>query len=170
MARFAFQHSEEKTLNISRSVRFRSLRRLSRRDAALLLLALPVVAAVRLTLWLIPSRWIVRGLARFDAARSPEGVALASVSSIVWAIEVASRRIPRASCLTQAIAAKLLLRTFGYDAKLCLGVTAVDASALRAHAWLERNGQPILGGSDSPALARLPQLPVIPVTRAPFLR
>ena len=126
----------------------------------ILAIALLVVAIVRLALWFLPSRVALRLVTRLSG-RDPltDSHARTSASEIIWAVEAVSRRIPRASCLTQAISAKLMLHGFGHQARLCLGVTYTAGGALRAHAWLERGGRPVLGGAGIHSLVRLPDLP-----------
>ncbi len=64
-------------------------------------------------------------------------------------LQAAARRCPVGStCLTRALAAQLLLRRGGIDSRLCIGVKRDEQRKFEAHAWLERNGEVILGGSD----------------------
>jgi hypothetical protein len=133
----------------------------------LLLLAMIVVASIRMALAVLPSRMILRVVWRSGCTQVVEASKhAASVDEIVWAIGAASRRIPRATCLTQALSASLLLRWFGYDARLCLGVGRNGDGSLRAHAWLERAGYAVVGGEGIPALVRLPDLSDHPQGRA----
>jgi len=74
---------------------------------------------------------------------------------IARAVATVSRRIPHASCLTQALAAQLLLRVFGYRARVCVGVGRQPTGAFTAHAWVERDGQVLIGANGSVALTRL---------------
>lgn len=118
-----------------------------------------LVAVVRVALWMLPSRTILRALRRLDAAKPDEPVHHAvPLNVIVWAVNAAAQRIPRATCLTRALAARILLRYFGYETRLCLGVAHNDDHSLRAHAWLEREGRVVLGGDGARALTRLPWL------------
>ena len=133
------------------------LRALDARDLALLAAATTLVVAVRATLWLLPSRAIVRGVRRLAHARGPEAPR-ADAMRVVWAVEAASRRVPRASCLTQALAALLFLRACGWHAQLCVGVARRDADGFRAHAWLEREGRILIGGTGVRQFTRLPDL------------
>src|ERR1051326_5757634 len=92
-------------------VQFRTLRQMSAREYALVLLTTVLVVTVRLALWVLPSPVIVRFVRRISAAdvgddRSRRGFDL---TTILWAVEAVGARIPRATCLTQAICAKLLL-------------------------------------------------------------
>ena len=141
-------------------VRVRTLLHLTRREYGLLVAALPLVVAVRLALWIVPSRFIVRLLGRVSATPvSMDQSVPTTILPVLWAVEAASKVVPRATCLTQAIAAKLLLRWFGHDAQFCLGVAHTADGEFRAHAWLERDGRPILGGSGVQSMVRLPELP-----------
>lgn len=135
-----------------------TLPRLSPAESRLLALALPLVAGVRLALWVLPSRTLlrwVRGLAVTpERAAGPQRP---PTPVVVWAVEAAAKRIPRATCLTQAVAVQLLFRRYGYGAHLILGV-GPSASGVRAHAWVERDGRVLIGGPESQGLVRLPEL------------
>jgi hypothetical protein len=141
-------------------VRVRSVLQLTPSKCGLLFAALPIVVAIRVALWIVPSAVTLRFVSRLHSSTREHRRKLpAQVSSVVWAVVTASKAVPRATCLTQAIAAKLLLLSCGDDAQLCLGVAQLPGGTLRAHAWLERDSHAILGGSGIQSLARLPQLP-----------
>ena len=141
-------------------VRVRTLLDLTKRECGLLLAALPLVVAVRLALWIVPSRVTVRFLSRIGATHDSKDHGVPTmILPVLWAVEAVSKVVPRATCLTQAIAAKLLLRWFGQDAQFCLGVAQTADGAFRAHAWLERDGHPVLGGLGVQSMVRLPELP-----------
>ena len=68
---------------------------------------------------------------------------------VVWAVVVASRYVPMSTCLTQALAAQVLLARRGYSAHLHIGVAKEGAEAkLKAHAWVESDGKVLIGGSE----------------------
>jgi hypothetical protein len=132
---------------------------MSAREYALVLLAIPLIVTVRVALWLLPSSVIVRCVRRISVDTGVERPSPRfHLTTIVWAVESVSARIPRATCLTQAISAKLLLRWSGLRSELCLGVACSPEGALRAHAWLEREGRTILGGTAARTMVRLPGL------------
>lgn len=79
-----------------------------------------------------------------ENGRMRKGNRLNSPERIVSAVRRCSRVVPRATCLTQALAARKLLEKEGHAADLKIGV-AKDGSILRAHAWLELDGRIILG-------------------------
>jgi len=66
---------------------------------------------------------------------------------IAWAVAAAGRRVPGATCLVQALAAQVLLARHGHVAELRIGV-ARTTEGIEAHAWLERDGEPIFGEPD----------------------
>jgi transglutaminase superfamily protein len=70
-----------------------------------------------------------------------------TVQDVVWAVRRVSRAVPGATCLTQALAAQVLLSRRGYASRLRIGVAHAPGDGLRAHAWLESDGLIVLGGA-----------------------
>jgi hypothetical protein len=137
----------------------RKFRALPVAEKRLVLLTAPVVVGLRVALYVLPSAFIVRSLGHraFSEARQVEAAAV-SPNSITRIVEAVSARVPGASCLTQALSARLLLAHFGYSSRLCLGV-ARGSRGFRAHAWLEHDGKVIIGGNID-GFTRLPELSV----------
>jgi hypothetical protein len=132
---------------------------LSPPERTLLLSACVLVGIVRIFLWLFPSRVCLRFVRRLSDSRvGPRPAGPPTVERVTWAVGAASRRIPRATCLTQAVAAQLLLRRFGYASSLCLGVARGSKGEFLAHAWVERDGRVLIGGPQSLGFTRLPAL------------
>lgn len=125
---------------------FRTFLRLPKTEKSLVLRAFLYVAAIRVMLWVMPTRSIQR-LVDSNSLSSPQSAAVNSerVQTIVGYVKTVSRYVPRASCLTQALAALLLLRESGQTVEMKIGVAKDDRSGLIAHAWLEKDGQIILG-------------------------
>ena len=115
---------------------------LPRAEKTLLVRAFFLVAAIRLGLWLLQFR-VLRRLA-LPKERSSNGVLW--MDRLIWAVQVVSRYIPRATCLTQALAAQALLARSGYESKLVLGFTKGEERPFEAHAWLEYGDQVVIGG------------------------
>ena len=124
--------------------------RLSREKRVLLMKALWLVISVRFALWFLPFRVVRNAIEKF-AQTSVKFLdrEADSVESVVWAVTVASRRVPAASCLTQALATQVLLRRRSYPAELRIGVAPGERGEIAAHAWIELDGRIIIGGSDS---------------------
>lgn len=126
-----------------------------RPEGRLLALTLPLVALVRLALWLLPSAVIVRLVRRLATGPERSTPGRPPLVAVVRSVEASSRRVPRASCLTQAVAAQLLLHHYGYGSTLCVGVAKEENGAFRAHAWVEHGGRIVIGGEESRHLVRL---------------
>jgi hypothetical protein len=60
-----------------------------------------------------------------------------------------SRRVPGASCLTQALAAQVLLAQSGYDSRVEIGVERNQHGRFQAHAWLVCGDEVVLGGAEA---------------------
>lgn len=57
----------------------------------------------------------------------------------------ASRIVPYSTCLSIALAGKILFAANGYKTQFHIGVYKNSATPLEAHAWLSLNGSTILG-------------------------
>jgi hypothetical protein len=115
-------------------------------DRGLLISALALVSAIRLGLWVFPVRtvghvfgWFVPSVPGTLDPSVPERVARAVVR--------ASRVVPDATCLTQALAAQVLLERHGLPTRLHIGVVRDSGHAVRAHAWVESRGVTVIGGA-----------------------
>jgi hypothetical protein len=89
---------------------------------------------------------------------------------IAWAVRIASRFVPRVTCLVRALAGQRLLAANGHLSALHIGVARCRAATVRepcltppdpeprppapgifrAHAWLEYNGSVLVGAADTP--------------------
>ena len=127
----------------------RSFFSLSASDQRLLITSAALLAAIRLGLWLIPFHLLRRLLSKFNReTRSANAGDEEVLSRIVWAVSVLGNRMP-GSCLTQALATQLMLGRRGRPTTLRIGVALNEEGAFRAHAWLETEGEIIIGGSES---------------------
>jgi len=67
---------------------------------------------------------------------------------VVWSVSVASRYVPKATCLVQALAMKALLDKEGHPANLQIGVMKDEGGKFQAHAWVESQDRILNGGSE----------------------
>jgi hypothetical protein len=117
-----------------------------------------VLAATRLALRTLTWRRAVQLLdgplpVRRSPARGPAEVAAAVLE--------ASRLLPgTSSCLAQALAARTLLRRQGLPCEIRIGVNRTSHGGIEAHAWIESEGQVILGVAE-PKYAPFPR-PIFP--------
>ena len=117
--------------------------RLSAQERMLLLHATSTVAAARLALWLFPFRWVRRPASRRRAVSLP--LAAIPIRRLSWAVRAAARRIPQASCLTQALALQHLLIRAGHGSEIWIGVAKDQLRGFDSHAWVHCRGEIVLG-------------------------
>jgi hypothetical protein len=146
--------------------RIRNFLTRSSMEQRLVLRAAWIVLGVRLGLWLLPSRVILRRIARLvHAAGGKKQPNSPELRAIVWAIVTVSEFIPRASCLTQALAAQVLLARHGYSSQLQIGVGRDEQGKLQAHAWVESAGRVVIGSGELNRFQRFPQIQEILLSR-----
>ena len=112
---------------------------LTHRDQRLLLEAFMTLAACRVRLQ-------AQNIEKLQGWATRAGNTAAAVDRIVWAVEVASRRMPGATCLCLALALQRLLAKNGHGSELRIGVEK-NNDRFGAHAWLIHNGQVLIGDS-----------------------
>ena len=112
---------------------------------ALHLKAVLLVALVRLGLWVLPFRMLKWIINRIGSHPLPHHGVQMSPDEIAAIVGAAARRIPHATCLTQAMSLHLLCRRRGYETFVRIGVGRDGESKFRAHAWVEREGKVIIG-------------------------
>src|SRR3954453_11602233 len=117
--------------------------KLPARERLLILEAAILVASVRAALWVIPYRILTKWL---RGRGEPRGE-IYTCPQIAWAVSAVSRYVPKSTCLTQALAAETLLRKYGHQPSVHIGVAKSDAQSLEAHAWVTVQGRIILGDS-----------------------
>jgi hypothetical protein len=138
---------------------FRKVLRLSSTDRNLVISAGLLLGGTRLGLWLLPFRAVQRIAARLAEPHvSPHSPNRFSVDRLVWAVTVASRYVPKATCLTQGTALYVLLRREGFPADLRIGIAEGEEGQLQGHAWVESEGRVVIGGPDLGRFTRLPAL------------
>ncbi len=117
-------------------------------ERRLLAEAASLLVAARTALWIFPYRWTQR---RFSVPVSrarrvaDEAVAAGLAADVALAVRRASRGVPAASCLTQALATRAMLGRHGVTCTLCFGVAKRDDGMLEAHAWVEHAGRVVIG-------------------------
>jgi Transglutaminase-like superfamily len=115
--------------------------RLSGAERRILIRVLWVVGVARASLWVLPVEKARRVIAKVVARSTTD-----SVDQVVWAVRLAGRCLPGATCLTQALAAEALLAGAGFSPQIEIGVAKDELSGFQAHAWVVCHGQVVLGG------------------------
>jgi hypothetical protein len=108
--------------------------------------ALFFVIFFRLALWLLSygrtKHWMEND-GNFDS--NTQKIDWNFVENIARSVRLCSRFVPFATCLTQALATKTLLRKYGQKSLLKIGVAKNESERFEAHAWIEIDGQIIIG-------------------------
>ena len=123
-------------------------------DRRLIFQALALTVGIRAGLRLLPFTTVCRCLDRVDGGvRTPPAAGAHQVGAarIVWAVRAAGSRLPKTTCLVEALVAETLLHRHGHAASLKIGVRRGARPSLDAHAWVECGGAPVIG--TTPAMA-----------------
>lgn len=126
----------------------RSFFSLSRDLKKMLIKAYICTWVVQIILWTFPlpkSQKFIRFL-----SNNKEGVNEGDeyMDNVIWAVMTISSYIPKAKCLTRTLTAYILLKRHNYSVKPKIGVLKTDGN-LKAHAWLESEGEVLLGITNS---------------------
>lgn len=134
-----------------------------RRRRIALFAALPVLIVVRLALWVLPFPRIHRHVGAIRPRRTSTYNDPTTVTRLVRAVRSAARLVPRATCLTQAIALQYLLARSGRAGEIHIGVRRDTSGKFIAHAWVELDGVVVIGGGeDLASFVPLLQLQEVP--------
>ena len=87
-----------------------------------------------------------------------------AVRAIGAAVRRSSGLVPVATCLPQALAARVMLERHAVPNELRFGVAKTSTGALEAHAWVEVDGAVIVGSL--PNLSRYRRMPDLPADLA----
>lgn len=111
----------------------------------LMLKVLVRVTLSRLGLWFVSFRQLSHWMVGDERLEVSEVTDWKSIREVVSLVKCASRFVPSASCLTQALATQSLLAGMGQTCILRIGVDKDDSQKLIAHAWIEVEGKIIIG-------------------------
>ncbi|OKH32524.1 hypothetical protein NIES2101_40615 [Calothrix sp. HK-06] len=141
--------------------RLRNFLKMSNRARVLLLAALILLTGVRLGLLLLPFRRLIKLVTLISEGLSHEiAINKVSLGQIVWSVNVVTRYTPGgAKCLARALTTQILMSWCGYKPELRIGVARSETGIFEAHAWIEYQGQVIIGYlQDLPRFVPLPSL------------
>lgn len=129
----------------------RKLLRTSWREKGLLFRAALLVLSIRVALHVFSFK---RLQAVLDGSADPADHARTKsesyIDDVVWAVRALARRtLGDKPCLVQALAARWMLGREGFDTRLRIGVVKSPEKELLAHAWLDYEGDTVIGGRSS---------------------
>lgn len=137
--------------------------RLSFREVRLALVALRWLVDARLSLRAQPFRTVYERFDRQGRQLPRSGACDARCArEVAIAVRRASRLVPGATCLPQALAARAMLARRGVVSELRVGVAGDAKGGVKAHAWVEVDGRVVIG--NLPDLARYKPMGSFPVS------
>lgn len=120
-------------------------------ERKLLLTVTLLLLSLKLGLAVLPYRRVIRLLDFTAFKRKDQDSGNGYRGRVIWAVQaIGKRTLGDRPCLPQALATQWLLRLNGEHADLHIGVRKGADQVLAAHAWLEQEGQVIIGGQGSP--------------------
>jgi hypothetical protein len=118
---------------------------LSATERSLLARLVLLLGAIRISLWVLPYGFVRRVLRKRGLASAfPQKLVHLPIERLGWAVQVASRPVPGASCLTQSFALQFLLTRAGHNSSICIGIIKNDRREFLAHAWVDCAGVVLL--------------------------
>lgn len=119
-------------------------KRLPAPERLLLLRTAALLALFRLALWILPYRSLRRWMEAALKGQARRKSLPHDVDRLTWAVRAASRAVPAATCLTQALALHFLLTRAGHPARVQIGVAKDATEGFQAHAWVDSDGRVLL--------------------------
>jgi hypothetical protein len=139
--------------------RLRKFFNLTPSDRHILLNAVLLLGAIRLGMWLLSFKMLQQILTKLNQAKfAPQTLEQLSIKKIIWAVNVASSYTPgHIKCLARALTTQVLLNRCGYSPELRIGVAKGNKGQFEAHAWVENDGEIVIGNLSN--LGRFTPLP-----------
>ncbi len=109
-----------------------------------------LLSATRLSLRLLPFKTVYEWFEWGGSNTAPPPDSEAQAQLICRAINRAAKHtLGKDSCFPQALTGDMLLKRHGYAPVMRIGVLKEGQNNLRAHAWVELNGDIVIGGPAS---------------------
>ena len=150
----------------------RKYRSLSQRERWLFRRALATVFTMRVALWFLPLAILIRAVRKLGARPILDPGRRIPPPELARMVARAGRIVPFATCLTQALALQTLMAASGYATTIRIGVAKQAGAKLESHAWLEYQGEVLLGGPGTERYAPILEwsLPEVPGGPKPGLK
>ena len=125
----------------------RKFKHLTSGERQLLINTFVLLGLVRLGLYLLPFQTLQRIIATISQVKSEhQQVDPTDLGKIVRAVNISSRYMPGdVKCLARALTTQVLMSRHGFLPELRIGVAKGKEGQLEAHAWVENQGQVVIG-------------------------
>jgi heme/copper-type cytochrome/quinol oxidase subunit 2 len=105
------------------------------------------VIRIRIMLWIFPFTTVQTKVQERVIKHHSTSEHVITMPRLRIMIVAASRYVPRATCLVQALAGYILFSKYGYSTSIKIGVLTENGE-FEAHAWLEHDEKVVLGESE----------------------
>jgi Transglutaminase-like superfamily len=115
-------------------------------DRTLIISTFVLLASVRLGLWLLRFRILLKISRKISQFNSNSKITQQfSVRKIAWCVDKVSCFMPGVKCLARALTTQMLMSRYGYNSQLRIGVAKGEQGNLEAHAWVEYQEKVVIG-------------------------
>jgi hypothetical protein len=125
------------------------------KERYILVKAFFLLIIIRLGLWFLPFRTLQKTIERLFHSPTTSHEPSLPPEKFSWAVVAVSPYVPSATCLAQALTLQSLLSREGIHSDLEIGVARDDVAGIAAHAWLEVEGQVVIGGEGMERYTRM---------------
>ena len=116
------------------------------KDKIVILEALFWLILIRLMIWIFPFDLVQKRVQKITSHYTSDNKHIVSLPRLRLIMGMAARYVPRATCLVQALAGYILFSRYGHIIFIKIGVSNENGE-FEAHAWLEKDGNVVLGES-----------------------
>ena len=146
--------------NVRRTNKWRRFMQLDGVDKWLLLRAAGWLAIARIMLVVMPFRRLAARLSSESGSShtEPDQEMLQRIS---YTVSAAANNVPwRSDCFPQTIAARMLLKRYGYTSTIHFGIDRVGEDRLEGHAWLTCGETVVTGGGELDRYTEIYSIPL----------
>ena len=118
--------------------------RLTRAEKIIFFRALYLLLFYRISLFTLPVKKVYLSAGRSSRLPGKKTVDVSPVQ-IVRMVHAAARLVPFSTCLSKALAGRVLMARYGYPSRLHIGVSRDKERKLSAHAWLTFGDEIVIG-------------------------
>ena len=129
---------------------FRSIKQFNQlpgHEKRILFLALQRSWQVRISLWLYSYKQTRSRIEDQFTSKEKKPENLVSAGRVAYLVMAASKWVFSSTCLTRALVGEWMLKESGFNPSLHIGVKKGGEKNFEAHAWLEMDGEKLIGGS-----------------------